>query len=250
MTHCFTKENPQAWFTYFNSLCDRNGLLDDQAKIDALDPCLASNTFLFVQPLLDGTHSFGEIKDFLVNKFTRPLDQRLQELLRISSLGDLEPSDFLEQARSAVSRDDMSDAVLCEILIMKLPTEVQTTLSIILGSPLNEFATAADTAMRRFSAPLVSSINSSTPPFSQNNHNVQQLKFEMPHNLLIVRVLVIIGQDIILFFLVISAATNSEATDLGSVAVLTGYAFTMLALAGMLVSALPRVIGNRETKMS
>ena len=77
----------------------------------------------------------------------------------------------------------MSDAVFCEILMMKLPTEVQTTLSIILGSPLNEFAVAADTAMRHFSASLVSSINSSTSPFSQNNHDVQQLKFEMPHNL-------------------------------------------------------------------
>ena len=133
--------------------------------------------------MLDGTHSFGEIKDFLVNKFARPLDQQLQELLRIPSLGDLKPSDFLEQARLAVSRDDMSDTVLCEILTMKLPTKVQTTLSIILGSPLNEFAAAADTAMRRFSAPLVSSLNNSTSPFSQNNHDVQQLKLEMPHNL-------------------------------------------------------------------
>ena len=164
-------------------MCDRNGLLDNQAKIDALVPCLDSNTFLSVQPLLDGTHSFGDIKDFLVNEYARPLDQQLQELLRIPSVGDLKPSDFLEQARLAVSRDDMSDAVLCEILMMKLPTEVQTTLSVILGSPLNKLAAAADTAMRRFSAPLVSSINSSTSPFSQNNHDVQQLKLEMPHNL-------------------------------------------------------------------
>ena len=164
-------------------MCDRNGLLDNQVKIDALVPCLDSNTFLSVQSLLNGTHSFGDIKDFLVNKFARPLDQRLQELLRIPSLGDLKPSDFLEQARLAVSRDDKSDAVLCEILIMKLPTEVQTTLSIILGSPLNEFVAAADTAMRYFSATFVSSINSSTSPFSQNNHDVQQLKFKMPHNL-------------------------------------------------------------------
>ena len=45
LTHFFTKENPPAWFTYFNSFCNRNGLLDDQAKIDALVPCLDSNTF-------------------------------------------------------------------------------------------------------------------------------------------------------------------------------------------------------------
>ena len=48
----------------------------------------------------------------------------------------------------------------------------------------------------------------------------------------------------------ILAATNLEATNLGSIAVLTNYAFTMLALAGMLVNALPRVIGNRETETS
>ena len=77
----------------------------------------------------------------------------------------------------------MSDAVLCEILMIGLPTEVQTNLFIILGSPLIEFAAAADTVVRYFSAPLVSSINSFTSPFSQNNHEVQQLTLEMPHNL-------------------------------------------------------------------
>ena len=64
------------------------------------------------------------------------------------------------------------------------------------------------------------------------------------------QVLVIIDRDVILFLLVISVATILEATDLSSIAVLTGYAFTILALAGMLGNALPCVIGNRETKTS
>jgi len=78
------------------------------------------------------------------------LDQRLQELLNLSSIGLLKPSEFLMRARCKISADHMSDAVLCEIIMMKLPTEVQTSLSIMLGGLLDDFAVAADNAMHCF----------------------------------------------------------------------------------------------------
>ena len=59
---------------------------------------------------------------------------------------------FLRTEHSRVSRDDMSDAVLCKMLMVKMPTEVLTTLSIIFGLSLNDFDAAAGTAMCRFSA--------------------------------------------------------------------------------------------------
>ena len=184
ITQKFTKENPSGWFRYFNALCLRNRLGSDVQKIDALVSCLDSDTFLDVQPLLDGEHTVAQIETFLTQKFSKSLDQRLQELLNLPSLGDLKPSDFLSQARCAISALDMSDAVLCEILMMKLPHEVQTTLSIILGCPLDEFSRAADRAMRRFSSNQVDGqfLGVASSKIQQLEREVDSLKYKLNRN--------------------------------------------------------------------
>ena len=86
------------------------------------------------------------MKVFLIQQFSKPLDQRLHELLNASSLGEVKPLEFLNEASRAVKREveDMSDAVLCEILMIKLPQEIQTSLSIVSGCPMDEFARCAD----------------------------------------------------------------------------------------------------------
>ena len=53
----------------------------------------------------------------------------------------------------------MSDAVLCKILMTKLLQEVQTSLSIVSGCPMDEFARCADRAMIRFSGQFSNSID-------------------------------------------------------------------------------------------
>jgi len=105
---------------------------------------LESSIFLSVQPLLDGEHSYNEIKNFLIQNFSKSLDQRLQEILGMPTLGDLKLSKFLCQARGFISATGMSDAVLCKILMSKLPQQVQTVLSVILGCPMDEFARIAN----------------------------------------------------------------------------------------------------------
>ena len=121
ITQSFTKENPPGWFQYFDSLCFCHGLCSDNQKIDALIPCLDNLTFLQIQPLLDGEHTFNDIKVFLFQQFSKPLDQHLHELLNAPSLGEVKPSEFLNEARRAIKVEDMSDAVICEILLTKLP---------------------------------------------------------------------------------------------------------------------------------
>ena len=66
-------------------------------------------------------------------------------------MGDLKPSEFLNRLRSSISEDDMSDAVLCELVMNKLPQQVQLSLVPTLGRPLLQFAAAADAAMQRLS---------------------------------------------------------------------------------------------------
>ena len=68
-----------------------------------------------------------------------------------SSLGEVRPLELLNEARRVMKIEDMSDAVLCEILMIKFPQEVQTSLLIVSGCPMDEFARCADKVMIRFS---------------------------------------------------------------------------------------------------
>ena len=80
-----------------------------------------------------------------------------------SKSGDLKLSNFLEQARSTVSGDDMLDAVLCENkVVYRSPDHIMHYF--------NNFSTAVDTAKSRFTAPPIFSINNTlTFQFDQTN---------------------------------------------------------------------------------
>jgi len=91
------------------------------------------------------------------------------------TLGDLKPSEVLCQARGFISATFMSDAVLCEILMSKLPQQVQTALSVILCCTMDEFARTADRAMCRFSNKFATS----NSHLRQLENEVQNLKLKV-----------------------------------------------------------------------
>ena len=104
--------------------------------------------------------------------------------MSVDSLGDVKPSEFLNRLRSSISEDDMSDAVLCELVMNKLPQQVQLSLVPTLGRPLIQFAAAADAVMQRLSmsssvyscqlqSVLESSANAKAGP--SNNSNFETL---------------------------------------------------------------------------
>ena len=92
------------------NICFRYHLRSDNQKINALISCLDGLNFLDVQALLDREHILDGVKNSL--KLFKSLDQRLQELISVPSLGDVKPSEFLSRARDAISSADTSDAVL------------------------------------------------------------------------------------------------------------------------------------------
>ena len=91
----------------------------------------------------------------------------MHELLNAPSLGEIKPSKFLNEARRAIKVEDMSYAVLCEIL------EVQTALSIVFKCPMDEFARCADRAMIRCSGQFS---NSSNMQIQRLERQVEQFK--------------------------------------------------------------------------
>ena len=122
---------------------------------------------------MDGEHTFNNVKVILIQQISKPIDQRLHELLNAPSLGEVKPSEFLCEARRAIKMEDMSDALLCEILMTKSPQEVQTSLSIISGCPMDDFTRCADRAKIRFSGQFA---NSTSMQIQLLEQQVEQLK--------------------------------------------------------------------------
>ena len=125
ITHTFTKSNPHAWFSYFEKLCIRYKIFSDNEKLHAMIPCFDHETLGLVQPLISWNHRYKQMKIFLIEKFTPSLAERVHTIMSVDSLGDVKPSEFLNRLRSSISEDDMSDAVLCELVMNKLPQQVQ-----------------------------------------------------------------------------------------------------------------------------
>ena len=102
----------------------------------------------------------------------------------VDSLGDVKPSEFLNRLRSSISEDDMSNAIFCELVMNKLPQQVQLSLVPTLGRPLLQFAAAADAAMQRLSMsssvyscqlPSVSESSANAKAGASNNSNFETL---------------------------------------------------------------------------
>ena len=184
ITHTFTKSNPHAWFSYFEKLCIRYKILSDDEKLHVLIPCFDHEILGLVQPLIFRNHSYEQMKIFLIEKFTPSLAERVHTIMSVDSLGDAKPSEFLNRLRSSISEDDMSDAVLCELVMNKLPQQVQLSLVPTLGRPLLQFAAAADAAMQRLSMSSsvyscqlqsVSESNANAKSGPSNNSNFETL---------------------------------------------------------------------------
>ena len=180
ITRTFTKSNPSDWCVYFERLCTRHNILQDAEKVDALISCLDSDSSAIIQPLLSHGSSYTEIKQLLIETYTAPLDERLQSVLDSTNLADVKPSQFLSRARATISTTDMSDSVLCEVLMPKLPPEVQIALASVVDKPLSEFAAAADIAMRRLPhSSLVSNISKSQCSSGPTNISSDSLALEV-----------------------------------------------------------------------
>ena len=79
---------------------------------------------------------YKQIKTFLIEKFTPSLAKRIHDILSVDNMGDVKPSELLNRLRSTAFKDDMSDAVLCELITNELPQQVQLSLVAILERPL------------------------------------------------------------------------------------------------------------------
>ena len=55
----------------------------------------------------------------MIQHLSKPLDRRMHELFKAPSLDEVTPSELLREAGRVIKMEDMTDAVLCEILMTR-----------------------------------------------------------------------------------------------------------------------------------
>ncbi|XP_049809407.1 uncharacterized protein LOC126252551 [Schistocerca nitens] len=90
--------------------------------------------------------AYATLKTALILRCTKPVDQRITQLLYHEKCGDRSPSDFYWHLRAMVDPSVFSDTLLLDIWQQQLPPRVDLTLIAYEGWRLSELLQVADRA--------------------------------------------------------------------------------------------------------
>ena len=135
---------PTIWFSLFELKLQQCGLLADEQRKNALTSCLPNDVLLIIHDLLINQASYQCIKQRLLQWFEPNLSSRVTELLNYSSVTAEKPSQFLLMLRTKLAKSDMSQEMIRELFIAKMPENIRNCLIAVKNLSLDELAITAD----------------------------------------------------------------------------------------------------------
>jgi len=168
---------PAQWFAYIESQFNTRNITVERTKYDyviaALPQETISSVFDLMQQISDGNDltPYTTIKKGLIDRNSLSESARLEALLSGLELGDKKPSEFFRHLKTiAGTSDTMSDKLILNLWMRRLPTTVQATLKAIPKVETTELLTIADNIFEVFrssnSSPSINSVSSSHIPDS------------------------------------------------------------------------------------
>ena len=140
----FDKSMPTIWFSLFELKLQQCGLLADEQRKNALTSCLPNDVLLIIHDVLINQASYQCIKQRLLQWFEPNLSSTVTELLNYSSVTAEKPSQFLLMLRTKLARSDMSQEMIRELFIAKMPENIRNCLIAVKNLSLDELAITAD----------------------------------------------------------------------------------------------------------
>ena len=119
---------PTIWFSLFELKLQLCGILADERRKNALTSCLPNDVLLIIHDLLINQASYQCVKQRLLQWFEPNLSSRVTELLNYSSVTAEKPSQFLLMLRTKLAKSDMSQEMIRELFIAKMPENIQNCL--------------------------------------------------------------------------------------------------------------------------
>ena len=143
----FNKNHPSLWFATFEFRLKFWKIDEEPMKTDLLLTHLNEDALVSVQDLIFQNPTYSKLKQRLLEKYEPSMSARVSELINPQSLGDNRPSDVLSFLRTNVARADISDCMLKELFLLRMPEEIRLSLCIMHDASLDQLAQAADRMM-------------------------------------------------------------------------------------------------------
>lgn len=152
----FWSNLPIQWFCSIESQFNTRGIRQEQTKYDyvvqSLPQEIVASVYDVMQTILDNLdtpHSdltpYTTLKTALIDRHSLSESARLETLLGGIDIGDRKPSEFFRSLKSiAGSSDTMSDKLITNLWMRKLPTMVQISLKSIPNPDTNTLLSIAD----------------------------------------------------------------------------------------------------------
>ncbi|GFR08686.1 transposon Ty3-I Gag-Pol polyprotein [Trichonephila clavata] len=138
--------NIKLWFVHSESNFALSAITNDQTKynniIVAIDPETLSSVsdILFKPP---ATNKYNDFKERLIAEFSDSANKQIRKLLSELQLGDDKPSHLLRKMRVLASGSSLNDNFLKTLWLQRLPSEMQSILSVS-SETLENLAKLAD----------------------------------------------------------------------------------------------------------
>lgn len=140
--------NIAAWFVQAEAQFGLRGITTDQTKfwhvVAALDDVTATRAAFVLEDPPDDDTKYEALKKFLIAAFGFSEQQRAQQLLAITDLGDRQPSELMDVMLRFHGKHDRQCYLLREIFLRALPSAVRQGLANSQVKDMRELAAEAD----------------------------------------------------------------------------------------------------------
>lgn len=155
----FWKNNIKLWFIQAESNFELSGITNENTKYNNIVAAVDPETLTNVSDILlnpPANDRYNILKERLIQEFSDSKNRQIRKLLSELQLGDDKPSHLLRKMRELAGQS-LNDDFLKNLWLQRLPSEIQTILSVS-SENLESLAKLADKIFEVRSDPLVSGV--------------------------------------------------------------------------------------------
>ena len=163
----FWAADPIVWFAQVEAQFGLAHVVSEQTKYGHVVAILPPEAAAEVRDLLlspPDIQPYTKLKELLLERLTPSPQKQLRQLLNTEELGDRTPSKLLRSMRRLMGAQAGEDALLRELFLQRLPSQVQMILAASPQDSLDALAKLADKVMENSPASITSVNSSITAP--------------------------------------------------------------------------------------
>lgn len=183
----FYNKYPYQWFTFAEAQLSIKNILLENTKYEhlilSLSQDLFATVFDVIQYINDNWNDpqstpYTTLKEALLERNSLSESQRLESLLKDLDMGDRKPSEFFRTLKQTAGQSDsISEKLIIQLWIRKLPTQIQVSLKTLPNPDIKTLINMADSICEIIQTSNQGHIQAVTSPFEQfQNEQITRLE--------------------------------------------------------------------------